>query len=55
MKKIYESPVAEVVNFAALEKMANLNPVALDALDNIPTLNGTINYSKVSKTSLQNF
>ena len=52
MKKIYESPVAEVVNFAALEKMANLNPVALDT---IPTLNGTINYSKVSKTSLQNF
>ena len=51
MKKIYESPVAEVVSFTALEQMAT---VSLDTTPRLATtlnLDGHISYDTVDRTT----
>lgn len=55
MKKVYESPVAEVVSFAALEQMATLKTTKTVTLPTALSLTMGIEYSAEDRTSLANF
>ena len=47
MKKIYESPVAEVVSFTALEQMATMKSIRTVDLPKALSLEENINYDAI--------